>query len=229
MKNMLKSITMSLVVVKFLKNICATSLLIVAVGGITCAQEIELYGGINRFKMLDGNDRESHSTSVQPFIGIAVGEIFRYEIFSLRLEAEYYKISRTYNINSGGNGAGATSYGSVRNSNLSIRAYPFNIRVMKELELNFGLAWTPALSYTDTGSIDSWNLMTGGNTRNYNVNKGPFEQISGGIAARIAYRAQLGKRWLLTPQYRFIIDRPGIMHTFGFGLTYLKIKDENND
>ncbi len=227
MKNMLKSIMMSLVVGKNYKQLALLTTCLLLSSALY-AQEFEVYGGANSFKMFTERNARiepKHSRSIKPMIGISVGEIFRYEIFSLRVEAEFYKVNRTYNTSSGGIGAGSNQEGRIKNSNLAIRAYPFNIRIIEELELNFGLAWTPTLSYSDTGTTYSYDPISGGRNASYNISKDPFEVINMGIVTRCAIRLMLGKDWLLTPQYRFHIISPGAaMHTIGLGLTYIKTK-----
>lgn len=190
-------------------------------------QEVELlYGGINHYKLRDicyGHDIRVHNASHKPMIGFGMSELFRSGIYNLRLEALLYRVQRTYTISNGGLGASSSSMGSIRSTDLAVRLYPISIKRLKIFNFNIGLAWTPSLSFKESGVTNNYAMQSGSSFMSYDISKKPLSVNSVGWTARLAYNILLNKNWKCTPQYHLGYGTYGtIMHNVCLGVGYIK-------
>jgi hypothetical protein len=184
-----------------MKSLLTTLLLLLSAS--LYSQKLEAYGGLN-LNTFRYNEKNSggYVESFDP----GCGPVFGIGIDSLRLDRLKFRFTLQYEMYSGGLdafAAGHTYYHStvaeIKKSILSLDAYPINFRIIKRIDLNFGVQFSILLSEsikgTETHGSDEYDLQ--------DIYERYSSRFYCGLTGRIAYDFKLSDSFFLSPQYSF--------------------------
>jgi hypothetical protein len=106
----------------------------------------------------------------------------------------------------GGLGGSSTTNAEVEKYALGLSIFPINIRILKELRLNFGGEFSYLINSDVIGTKSSWNMSSGG--KKVDLADGSvdiFKEFNFGIISRLEYNYKVYNHWYLTPEYNFYL------------------------
>ena len=128
------------------------------------------------------------------------------DTFLIRFSLNFTKYLGSIRTTDGGLGGGSTTKAAVEKYALGLSIFPINIKIYKELRLNFGGEFSYLVNSKVNGTQSSWNISSGGN--NVDLDDGSvdiFKEFNFGILSRLGYNIKLFKHWFLIPEYNFYL------------------------
>lgn len=174
------------------------------------AQNIQGYAGINHNRFYDMvGDRGHYRSSYEPASGYSIGARYDYIHFnSLKLgfTLQMDEYSGDLIVADGGLGGGHTTDMSITKSIVSLGIFPLNIKILKVIDVNFGLVASALTNESFSGKYYGW--ISGGSPwsndldeRNGNYSK----YFYAGLQGRIAYNIRLSYFFSIVPQYLYYL------------------------
>lgn len=203
---------------------------------------IEVFGGGSYNDLFDGGDLSIHYMSEYKngngfVLGGAIEEI-RTDWIKWRFTLHFENYNGEFNISDGSLGGGYTNEATFDKSIIALGLYPLNIKVTKNLRINFGIIISRMINENFEGTHYSWVALKG--IWSYPIDDSEryssIEMI--GFQTRLAYQIKLTEKLALLPQYHFyygftsetkITPTKAMRHYFNIGISkIINIKKELN-
>ncbi len=128
------------------------------------------------------------------------------DTFLFKFSLNFTKYDGGIMTTDGGLGGNSTTKADVEKHVLGISIFPINIKIFKELRLNFGGEFSYLINSDVTGTKSSWNMASGGkNIDLADESVDIFKEFNFGIISRIGYNFKVFKLWYLVPEYNFYL------------------------
>ncbi|MCW8898426.1 MAG: hypothetical protein OQJ96_11560 [Flavobacteriales bacterium] len=193
---------------------------------------IEVFGGGSYNYLFDGGDLSNHYMSEYKngngfVLGGAIEEI-KTDWIKWRFTLHYEKYNGAFKISDGSLGGGYTNEATFDKSIIALGLYPLNIKVTKNLLINFGIIISRMINENIKGVSYRWVMNKGlwsypiDNSKRYS-NRGMI-----GFQTRLAYQIKLSENFALLPQYHFyygvssefkITPTKAMRHYFNIGIS----------
>ncbi|HEY9082858.1 MAG TPA: hypothetical protein VIN73_05960 [Vicingaceae bacterium] len=209
-------------------------LVLMVVSNITLLGQktIEVFGGGSYNHLFDGGDLSNHYMSEYKngngfVLGGAIEEI-KTDWIKWRFTLHFEKYDGEFNISDGSLGGGYTNEATFDKSIIALGLYPLNIKVTKNLRINFGIIISRMINENIKGVSYRWVMNKGlwsypiDNSKRYS-NRGMI-----GFQTRLAYQIKLSENFALLPQYHFyygvssefkITPTKAMRHYFNIGIS----------
>lgn len=174
------------------------------------AQDIQGYvgGNHNRFYDLVG-DRGHYMSSYNPAYGYSIGariDNIQFNSLKLGFSLQFDQYIGDLRVSDGGLGGGHTTDMSINKSIISLGIFPLNIRIVKVIDVNFGLVASALINESFKGQYSGW--ISGGYPWSNDLddtNGNYSKKIYAGLQGRIAYNIKLSSKISIVPQYLYCL------------------------
>jgi hypothetical protein len=169
-------------------------------------QKLEMFGGANNNMFHNYHNNEGHfMSSYNSDFGFTAGfglDSIRIDWLTFRFTLQFDKYAGKLEASDGGLGSGFTTIAKVDKSVISLGIFPINFRILKRIDLNFGLIISRLIDESFNGTSSGWIM----NQPNWSYNlQDKYNQYSSatyfGFQGRIAYDFKLSKLIWISPQY----------------------------
>jgi len=171
-------------------------------------QKLEAYAGLNlnTFRNPENNGG-NYSSNYEPALGPTVG----IGIDSVRLDKLKFRFTLQYEIYAGELKAyeGGHYYSheidaEINKSILSLGIFPLCYRILKRIDLNFGVQLSLLLAESFKGTESGWSTTNGSYENDLQDSYNQFStRFSCGLTGRIGYDFKLPGAYFISPQYSF--------------------------
>lgn len=193
--------------------------LLVSGGFSVFCQNVEFYGGLNRNIFHDYNNSEGHFMSTyKPGLGFCAGvrlDSVKADWMTLGIALQFDQIYGELEASNGGLGYNQQTKAEIRKSIISFGVFPLNFRILKRIDLNFGLEISGLIHESVTGTVSGWSM--GGSHWSYDIHK-KYNRYSSlfcvGLKGRIAYDIPVTNTICITPQYAYYHGLTKEFHEF---------------
>jgi len=188
-----------------MKNL-GTLILLILILTITqlYGQRMEVFVGGNKNTFYDRSD-QLYSSSYSPAYGFSAGvgiDSLVSGIFKTRLTLQFDSYGGDLEVDVGGTSHAEVIRASVRKSVIAFTYFPFNFRLGKNLDFNFGLEYSRLIQEKFSGTESGFNPKNG--SFKYVLNE-KYDRFSSraaiGFKVRLAYDFYLSKTLAICPEY----------------------------
>lgn len=171
-------------------------------------QKIELFGGPNRNTFHNIGEASAHFDSSYKsgsgfFAGIGVDSV-KVDWMTLRFTLQFEKFSGELEASGGGQGGGYSTQASIDKSMITLGIFPFNFRILKRVDLNFGLEISRLIDESFNGTTGGWLWGQPTWSENLEDKYSRFSSLSYfGIKGRISYDFSLTHSISISPQLSY--------------------------
>ncbi len=190
-----------------MKKIFLLILIMVCVNNSFC-QKIELFGGANKNLFHDFNYSQGHfNSSYESDFGFTAGvalDSIKIDWQTVRLTLQFDKYGGKFFASDGGLSSGNSTSATIEKTVISLGAFPINFRIIKRIDLNFGLIISRLIDETCTGTISGWTTYQPNWSYNLQDKYNRYSSsIYFGLQGRIAYNFKISKSIRISPQYLY--------------------------
>lgn len=204
------------------------------------SQPVDLYGGMNQNRFYGANNNPHFNAKYHPGNGFSAGigiDSIKLDWLTMRFTLQFDRYKGEFSVSDGGQGGGTTTSANIKNSVVSLGAFPLNFSIRKRVTINFGAEVSTMINESFSGTKSNWQLEStpsGHHAVTYTQDLNElYDRFSSrtnfGLKARIAYDITLTKRLFLVPQYAYylgiskqFIEFPDVTksmrHTFCLGI-----------
>ena len=198
------------------------------------AQNLEISSGVNHNKLYELLDKGDAYLSSTPKLGftsdLSIEDIkFGRRKWRFSVGIEQYQ-SKLY-VHDSNKSYREHFNGSFQRTNITFGIFPFNEKILKKIDLNFGARFGYILQEKYHGEhVIPYLYPDGKVTENFSEKFPSFsEKLAYGVEGRLAYDIQLSNTLILSPQYSFYLglahetrklpkDARSVRHMVGIGL-----------
>ena len=177
---------------------------------LCCSQQIGFSGGYCQNHFHDFHKDEGHlMTDYEEGSGYSFNinlDNVHLDTLLFRFSFNFTKYDGSIMTTDGGLGGSSTTNADVEKYALGLSIFPINIKIFKELRLNFGGEFSYLVNSKVHGTKSAWNMASGGN--NIDLEDGSvdiFKEFNFGIISRLGYNIKLLKYWYIVPEYNFYL------------------------
>jgi hypothetical protein len=171
-------------------------------------QKLEAYAGLNLNQFYDynnngGNYIASFDSGLGPVIGIGIDSV-RVDLLKFRFTIQYDRVAGKLDAYEGGHMYSHQTVAEIKKSMLSLGIFPLSFKVIKKIDLNFGVQLSLLLSESVNGTDSGWSQENGSYEYDLQDVYDRYSSIfSFGLTGRIAYDFKLPNSYYISPQYSF--------------------------
>lgn len=171
-------------------------------------QKLEVYAGLNLnqfhdYNNNDGNFTASFDSGLGPVIGIGIDSV-RVNLLKFRFTLQYEMYTGELTAYEGGHMYYHNTTAEIKKSMLSLDIFPLSFRIIKRIDLNFGVQLSLLLSESINGTDSGWSQQNGSYEYDLqDVYDRYSSMFSFGLTGRIAYDFKLPNSFYISPQYSF--------------------------
>jgi len=200
-----------------MKRIFISLILISSLTGFS--QNIEIIGGLNKNNFFDfkkelGHYISSYNSDYGYTIQVGIENI-KVDGLKLRFTLGYDRYSGELTVSDGGIGGGYTIDAKISKSVISLGVFPLNFKIIKHIDLNFGLELSGLIKENLSGTISGWVL--GQPNWGYDLNEN-YNRLSSmayfGLRGRIAYDFNISDKLAISPQYSYYLGLSDEFHEY---------------
>lgn len=171
-------------------------------------QKLETFTGLN-LNTFRHNTRDystyyaTYQSGLGPTLGIGIDSL-RLGMLKFRFTLQYDMYGGELEASEGGHMYSQTTVAEINKSILSIGIFPVSIRIIKRIDLNFGVQLSLLLAESIKGTESGWSATNG--SYEYDL-QDIYDRYSSifyfGLTGRIAYDFKLPNAYFISPQYSF--------------------------
>jgi hypothetical protein len=171
-------------------------------------QKIELFGGQNRNIFFDsgqasGHFNSSYNSGLGFIAGIGVDSV-KVDWMTMQFRLQFEKYSGELKASDGGLGGGNSTQALIDKSIITLGLFPLNFRILKSIDLNFGLEISRLLDEYFNGTTGGWMMGKPNWSENLQDKYSRFSSLTYfGIRSRISYDFLLTQSIFISPQFSY--------------------------
>ncbi|MCD4795073.1 MAG: hypothetical protein K8R54_17715 [Bacteroidales bacterium] len=172
------------------------------------AQDIEIFGGINKnyffdFEKENPHFRSEYFSDYGYSLGLSISKL-KFDSIPIRLSVIIDNYKGKLKITSGGLGYSQTTEAEVEKTTIGLLIYPLNLNILKNGQINLGALFTYKINFKSSGNFTSWSI---GDPYIYEEKliKIKNNDFIFGINGRASYDLKIMNNWYISPQYKFYI------------------------
>ena len=171
-------------------------------------QKLEAYAGLNLNQFHDynnngGNYSTSFKSGLGPVVGIGIDSV-RLDLLKFRFTLQYEMVTGELAAYEGGHMYSHATNAEIKKSILSLGIFPICLRIIKRIDINFGVQLSLLLSESFEGTESGWSWENGSYENDLQDVYDRYSSVfSCGLTGRIAYDFKLPASYYISPQYSF--------------------------
>lgn len=171
-------------------------------------QKIELFGGQNRNTFFDSGQTSGHfNSSYNSGLGFIAGiglDSVKVDWMTMQFTLQFEKYSGELKASDGGLGGGNSTQASIDKSIITLGVFPLNFRILKSINLNFGLEISRLIDESFIGTTGGWMMGKPNWSENLQDKYSRYSSLTYfGIRSRISYDFLLTQSIFISPQFSY--------------------------